>query len=231
MLRTCLTFRREEGDPAEIAKELCSLGAGLWTHGDADQARPHLQESIAIAGEIGDDGRSATALSNLGVLELHAGNAERAVELLTRAQVFDERVGNTWGLAVDRVNLVAATLDAGRVGDAQEDLRELAPRIAALGDIELTINMLELYVSVLSVLGEHRRAARVFGAAEALREQASMPIAPLDKEFLDRHLDRTRDMLAPDEWESERGLGRGHDVPAAIADAAAAGSARSTPVS
>lgn len=229
MLRTCLAFRQEEGDPSEIAKELCSLGAGLWTHGDPEQARPYLEESIAIAGEIGDDARSATALSNLGVLELHAGDADRAVEVLTRAQALDERVGNTWGLAVDRENLVAAMLSAGRAGDAQEALRELAPHIAALGDIELTINVIELNVSVLSALGDHSRAARLFGATEALREQASMPIAPLDKEFLDRYLDRTRDALTPDEWESERARGRGYDVAAAIAEAAAATAASTSP--
>lgn len=220
MLRTCLAFRREEGDPSQIAKELCSLGAGLWTHGDAEQARPYLEESITIAGEIGDDGRSATALSNLGVLELHAGKADRAVELLTLAQEFDERVGNTWGLAVDRENLVAATLSAGRAGEAQKALRELAPHIAALGDVELTINVIELYVSVLSALGEHRRAARVLGAAEAMREQASMPIAPLDEEFLDRYLASTRAALAVEDWERERLRGRGYDVAAALADAA-----------
>ncbi|HEX6443911.1 MAG TPA: tetratricopeptide repeat protein [Streptosporangiales bacterium] len=234
MLRTCLSIWRQEGDRTQIAKELSSLGAGLWTHGDADQARPYLEESIAVAGEIGDDDRSATALSNLGVLELHAGHADRAVELLTRAQAFDERTGNTWGLAVDRENLVAAMLSAGRPADAMEELRELAPHIAVLGDVELTINVIELYVSVLSALGDHHRAARVFGAAESMREQASMPIAPLDAEFLDRYLDATRAALTPEQWRDELRRGRGYDVAAALADAAladAAGAARPAPLS
>jgi hypothetical protein len=47
-----------------------------------DTARSLLEDSIAIAREIGDDLTLSIALTNLGLLDNEAGNLGRAAQLL-----------------------------------------------------------------------------------------------------------------------------------------------------
>jgi tetratricopeptide (TPR) repeat protein len=174
-LTTCLQIRRESGDRSKTAMELSSLGVACWTLGDLGTGRIMLRESIDIARQIGDQSRESTALSNLGAFEVGANNCEHAIELLERALAIDTRLGNVWGCAVIRSNLTAAMLRTGRADEAYASLRGQAADMAGLGDIELTIEIIELLASIFSQRGDavrgeaarHRRsAARAGGHAD-----------------------------------------------------------------
>jgi len=183
-LTTCLQIRRETGDRSKTAMELSSLGVAYWTLGDLGTGRAMLRESIAIAREIGDQSRESTALSNLGAFEVGANNCEHAIELLERALAIDTRLGNVWGCAVIQSNLTAAMLRTGRAEEAYASLHGQAADMAGLGDIELTIEIIELLAGIFSQRGDAVRAAKLSGTAEALREQAGMPIRGPDAELL-----------------------------------------------
>jgi predicted ATPase/class 3 adenylate cyclase len=222
-LTTCLQIRRETGDRSKTAMELSSLGVAYWTLGDLDTGRAMLRESIDIAREIGDESRESTALSNLGAFEVGANNCEQAIELLERALAIDVRLGNVWGCAVIQSNLTAAMLRAGRADEAYAALRSQAGSIVGLGDIELTIEIIELLAGIFSQRGDAGRAAKLSGTAEALREQAGMPIRGPDAELLEEFLAPARGLLSPQEWEEERRAGRSLNVQQALAEAGAAG--------
>jgi hypothetical protein len=203
-LTTCLQIRRETGDRNKTAMELNSLGVAHWSLGDANEGRAMLRESIDIAREIGDETRESTALSNLAVFEITANNCDHAIELLERARAIDERLGNIWGCAVIHSNLAAARLRTGRADEAYASLHTHAASIAGLGDIELTIEIIELLAGAFSQRGDAGRAARLFGTTEALREQAGMPIREPDAALLAEFLAPARDLLSADQWEEER---------------------------
>ena len=179
-LTTCLQIRRETGDRSKTAMELNSLGVAHWTLGDLDTGRTMLRESIDIAREIGDESRESTALSNLGAFEVGDNNCEHAIKLLERALAIDARLGNVWGCAVIQSNLTATMLRTGRADEAYATLHSQAADMIGLGDIELTIEIIELMAGAFSQRGDARRAAKLLGTAEALREQAGMPIRSQD---------------------------------------------------
>jgi len=184
-LTTCLQIWREEGDRSRTALELNSLGAAYWALGDVSTGRAMLQESIDIAREMGDEARESPPLTNLAAFEVSANNCEHAIELLERARAIDEKLGNVWGCAVIRSNLTSALLRIGRVDEAYASLRGEAAGIVALGDIELTIEIIELLAGIFSQRGDAVRAAKLLGTTQALREQAGMPIRGPDSELLD----------------------------------------------
>jgi len=65
-------------------------------------------------------------------------------------------------------------------------------------------------------------AARLFGTAEALREQAGMPIRGPDAELLEEFLAPARGKLSQQEWEDNRRAGRTLNVQQALAEAGVA---------
>jgi len=215
-LTTCLQIRRETGDLSRTAMELNSLGVAHWTLGDADTGRIMLRESTDIARDIGDENRESTALSNLAVFEISANNCDQAIKLLERALAIDEKLGNVWGCAVTQSNLVAALLRTGRADEAFASLRSRAAGIVGLGDIELTIEIIELVAGAFSQRGDPVIAAKLLGTTEALREQAGMPIRGPDAEVLEEFLAPARGLLGAAQWDEERRAGRTFNVQEAL---------------
>ena len=206
-LTSCLGIWRRVGDRNQVAKELNSLGIAHWTLGDIDTGRALLGESIGLAQEIGDEGRQSTALANLGLVEISAGHPRRAIGLLKQAQAIDEKLGNTWGCAVNQANLASAMLRAGQTKDANALLRDNAADIVGLGDIELTIDVIELFACIAAKRAQPKLAARLAGAAEALREQAGMPRRGPAGELVESYLGKAHRALPRLVWDEHHRTG------------------------
>ena len=65
---------------------------------------------------------------------------------------------------------------AGRPREARDLLSDMLDYVASSGDTEFLVNTLELSAAIAAELGEALRAARLAGAAEAIRQKAGMPI-------------------------------------------------------
>jgi hypothetical protein len=72
---------------------------------------------------------------------------------------------------------------------------------------------------VASTLGEPARAARLFGAVEALRESTGIPLAPVYHAAYERDLAATRILLDAEAWDVAWVAGRALTLEQAIADA------------
>lgn len=222
-LLSCLAFWRRHGEPSKIAMELNSLACAYRALGAADTARALFEESIATARTAADEGRLAAALSNLAILEVDENRPERAVELLQETLEVDERLGDTWGVAHDHNNLAAAMIRAGRITAAHATLRQHAAAAIALGDIELSINVLEALCLVLAELGDASRAARLLGATTALRESSELPISAPDAAMLEVSISKVRDLPDDLTWKKNVAVGSGFSVADALEDALAGG--------
>lgn len=220
-LTASLEIWRAEGNRSEVAKELCSLGVARWTAGDLEAGRAMLRESIEIGKEIGDESRQSTALSNLAAFEVGAGRPQQAIDLLKQAQAIDEKLGNVWGCAIIQANMVSAMLRAGRADEAYASLAGRADSIVSFGDIELTIEVIELFAGIFGLRGDAGRAARMVGTAEALRDQAGMPMRRTDAGLLEEYIAAVRDSAGPRAWDEQRRIGHGRGADEAIADALA----------
>jgi predicted ATPase/class 3 adenylate cyclase len=206
LLERSLAIWRDLGDRNQQARELNSLGITQHHLDDFDTARSLLEESAVISREIGSDMRLAAALTNLGQLESDAGNLDRATQVLQEALALDRKQGDLLGVALDQQSLAGVALRAGRAREARDLLSAMAGYVASSGDPELLATTLEMAAAATAGLGEGPRAARITGAAEAIRHKTGIPIK--QPEMLEEFLAPARAATAPQEWDAELAAGR-----------------------
>jgi len=207
-LEHSLAIWRELGDREQQARELNSLGATHRYLGHLDTARTFLEESVEISREIGSDTRLAAALTNLGQVEGAAGDLDRASQALREALELDDNHGDVFGVALDQQSLALVSLRAGRAEEARDLLSSSLDYVVSSGDTEFLANALELSACITADLGDQLRAARLAGAADAIRQQAGVPIAQPDAALLERFLAPARATIARDAWDAELAAGR-----------------------
>ncbi len=218
-LQTCLGFWRRVGDPYKIGRELNSLGVAYRSLGEPHLARQMFGEALAVARQAGDGEREASALSNLAKIESDGGNDNRAVELLNEALELDRQLDDVWGVGADMINLANVKLRAGRVDEASAVLTDSATAVVGLSDPELTVELVELFCAVAAERNRPRQAARLLGAARALRRTAELPIAPPDAAALQRSLQRVEQRPSATEWEANVTRGAAYSVAEALEEA------------
>jgi tetratricopeptide (TPR) repeat protein len=190
------------------ARELNSLSIAHRHVGDLGRARSMLEESIAISREIGNRTRLAVALANLGQVESAAGHFDRAAEALQEALTLDQEQGDLFGVAVDQHSLALVTLNAGRPEEARGLLSAMLGYVASSGNTALLENALELSAAITADLGHPLPAARLAGAAEALRQESGMQISDLEAGMLEQFLAPARLAVTSQAWAAETAAGR-----------------------
>ena len=106
----------------------------------------------------------------------------------------------------------------GRAEEAYRDLRDIARPTVDLGDVELTVNVLELFAAIFACSGDARRAARMLGASQAMRAKAELPIAAIDAAMLERSIGRVRPEDGT-EWDRDLRTGAGWTIEEALEEA------------
>ena len=98
-------------------------------------------------------------------------------------------------------------LRGGRIDEAQEQLSRNAESAVALGDPDITVDVLGLFSMLFAELGDAERSALLLGASEALRRKAELPLPEPDATYLARSVDKVRSQPTPDLWTAnvERG--------------------------
>jgi predicted ATPase/class 3 adenylate cyclase len=206
LLERSLAIWRDLGDRDQQARELNSLGITHHHLDDPDTARSLLEESAAISREVGSDFRLAAALTNLGQVEADAGNFDRATQVLQEALAIDTKQGDMLGVALDQQSLAGVHLRAGRGEEARDLLSAMAGYVVSSSDPELLATTLEMCAANAAQLGEGPRAARLAGAAEAVRQKTGIPIK--QPEMLEEFLAPARAATEPEQWDAALAAGR-----------------------
>lgn len=200
VLERCLEYWRGAGERRGVALALNTLALSRRALGDADGAARLLAEAVEAARELGDRSVLADILSNLAALEIDGGRYEAAIARLEEVLTIDTAIDDRWGIAADHVNLASTLLRAGRDDEAERMLDEHAAGAVALGDIELTADLVEIYCVLHAMRGDVRRAATLLGVAEGLRERAELPMSEPDRRWLERTLAAARERVDPATW-------------------------------
>jgi predicted ATPase/class 3 adenylate cyclase len=203
-----LAIWRELGDREQQAKELNSLGIATRHLDDPDAARSLFEEAIAIHRTIPGSLRLAAALENLGQLESAAGHFDRAGEVLREALALEIEHGDLFGMTVARHSLALVSLRAGRPAEARDLLCGIFDHIASSGNTALLINTLEVAAVIVGQLGDPLRAARMAGAAEAIRQESGMLMTEPEAAMLQEYLAPARAAVSPQEWDAALAAGR-----------------------
>jgi predicted ATPase/class 3 adenylate cyclase len=212
----------ETGDEFLRANALRERAKAAVSMGDLNSARESLTQLAELAERIGDQWNASIALNNLGDLALNVGDWEEVVELCGRSSAIRRQLGDLWGAALARVNVSTAELQLRRVDDAAASLEAALQDVLEVGATMVLGACLDGYTSLLFVLGKPHEAARLFGAAERVREELVTVRERFEQGVLDETASSLRAALGEDAFAAEVERGRHFSVAEAAECALAA---------
>ena len=215
-----LAIFRMLGDRRHIATALERQGTVALEQSDYERALPLLEECLQLTRALEDPGGVASALNLLGMAELERGNVQRSLACFEESLAIVRHLDHSLSLAWTLRNLGWAMLAAGAAGAAEAHFRESLALYHELGSIDGVAIPLEGLSGVAAARGQPRRAARLLGAAAAIRAAVGMPLSPNAQAIYERLLASARAQLDPSAWEAELAHGRAMSVEQAVAYAA-----------
>jgi len=177
-----LLLFRERGNTRGIAFALQEIARGYLEEGDAAKAHPLFEEIYALFKEIGDKAYERLAIAGLGWVAFLQGNLSLARSLLEEASTTfqgeeepAELDNQAWALS-HLARVVAFEGDYAKARALHEQCLAIVKQL--VGTKPWTHFYLEGLAAVVAAQGELPWAARLWGAAEALREGTGTPIPP-----------------------------------------------------
>jgi predicted ATPase/DNA-binding SARP family transcriptional activator len=188
LLEESVALYRTLTDQLGIARALGLQGQVAYEQGGFAQAIPLLTESMLISRALDDPIDTAWSINKLGLVALYQGNIADADRLLTESLAIFERIDHKGGIAWVQGSLGWVDLLRGATARADERFTESLLRYSELEDNRNIAFSLERLACLAHAQGQLMRAARLFGAAAALRDAHSLPLPPADKAFYARFI-------------------------------------------
>jgi ATP/maltotriose-dependent transcriptional regulator MalT len=172
------------------------------------RARTLLEEAMTLERASGDTAGFARSISMLGLVAVVRHDHERAATLCEESLALARNAGDDYAVGFSLV--VGALACSGR-GDYRraetlcEEGLELAWRLKMM---HLTVVHLHASASLAGLQGQAVRSARLWGAAEALREAVGLHLSPLERSHYAPHIAAARARLDEGWWEAGWAQGR-----------------------
>ncbi len=212
LLEESLALHREVGNKSGMAHSLSALASALFeSQGDPATIRALLEESLALSQEVGDMEGIESFFFFSGQLALSQGDIATARSLAEKSLVINREIGNREDTAESLFLLARVEAHQGD-NVAARALYEQSLAIAIVeGNSKHDIDLfLEGLAGVVAAQGEPAWAARLYGAAEALRDANSIPIVPVYRAEYERSVAATRAQLGEqafaDVWAEGRAM-------------------------
>jgi predicted ATPase/DNA-binding CsgD family transcriptional regulator/tetratricopeptide (TPR) repeat protein len=220
LLEESLQISREAGDRILIAEALLQLAATAWGMGDTERGKEIYEEGIILCREAGYTFRLPDFLFSLGYQLLLEGDYERGAALNEEAVVICRGHGYRRSLNFALDNLGWATLLQGDHARARPFYEESLAVSKELGDKACASESLDGLACIAGATGDPARAARLFGAAEAMRDTLSEAVAfqhtPEEAAWREPSRARARSRLGGTAWQDALSEGRAMGLKEAI---------------
>jgi tetratricopeptide (TPR) repeat protein len=180
-------FRRI-GHRQSTATVLQNLADLALLEGDLRGARSMSEESLALRREIGDRAGIADGLGGLGDVAVREGDYATARALYDECLGIQRELGNPNAIAYALYNLGDLARKESDPGTARRHFAESTMWCGPSGDPHLLAHLLEAWADLGAAAdgGQSQegqaRAARLLGAAAALREEIGLPRTPAEEE-------------------------------------------------
>jgi predicted ATPase/predicted Ser/Thr protein kinase len=198
-----LALARRAGDAAVESVALGNLGDGAAQRAEYDQAASLYRESLRLRRGLGDRRNVANALLNLGRTERLRGDRAQAARLLEEGLDLARDVGDTWSISVGLASLGRLAVDDSDRAGASSLLAESLGLCRQRGDRKIAAECLDTLAEVAGAGGEPARAARLAGAATALREAIGVQQSPTERSAREQRLAAIRTALGEQAFEAE----------------------------
>src|SRR3990172_3124651 len=224
-----LAISRRFGMQHEVASHLWILGYAARDTGERVRAEALLEESLALFRGLGTrvQDRIPGVLIPLAMVLRDRGDHQRADQLLEESlnllRELDPEGGGA-GVAISILGGAPVALSLLGIGALRQQHRRRAERLLREGlALHFKFGMRVGVATCLEALAEMdahrhpRRAATLFGAAEALREAIGIPVAPADRGTYDRTVAVVRTRLGAAPCEEVWAAGRATSMDDAVA--------------
>ncbi len=217
LLEEALDRFRALGDRALEARALAELGGIAIVEGDYEHGAQLLEETIPLFREAGDSRALMVSLGNLASVKNLQGDRERGRALGEESLALARERSDRDQTAITLHNLGRASLVEGRPDEALAPLEESLEIAGELGYRELIAYCLGGFAEIAAAGGDHERAARLLGAAEALYDELGISLGPEEQEGHERTAALLEGELGPDLLGRLRAEGRTLELEPAIA--------------
>jgi predicted ATPase len=189
-LEESLTLFHQIGDRRNAAAVLHKWGVMALWRGDYPRAAAVLRESIALWQELGDRRGVADAQTYLGHVAYFYPEAGDPAALFSESLSVFRQLGDKEGIANNLFGLAFLAFFAGDRARARELVAECLSLYHELGHKGGTAMLLESCAIIAALEGAGEVAARLLGAADALREAINSPRPPSYGPIYDTYVSR-----------------------------------------
>ncbi|MDA0180143.1 tetratricopeptide repeat protein [Solirubrobacter phytolaccae] len=180
-----LARARELGIREREARIVSNLGVLAVYRSDFEIAIALYDEATVIARELGDERAVSLYTQNLGIVHDEVGNPAAAITLLEESVAIARRVGEPAHLTSTEESLARVLYDTDEER-AIELLRLALNRAHEIGDSYGIVGCLETAAAAATHRGDPGAGARLWGAADALREARGTTRQPDERRFGER---------------------------------------------
>jgi len=204
-----LAVAREVGDPRTVSGALNTLAGVAAAQQDYARARQLSEEALALRRRLGDPLLIANAAYNLGAAASREGDLARAESALGECLRLARDLGDTihTAAALCALGEVALEREKGAIADAL--LRESLALYVQLADERACAECIHALGGVAAASGDAPTAARLWGAAEALRARQGAALVPAELSVDARYVALVVGRLGEETFSVLREEGRG----------------------
>ncbi|MFN8593198.1 MAG: tetratricopeptide repeat protein [Thermomicrobiales bacterium] len=216
-----LALARETGDREVESLSLSNLGAQATEVGDYDRAVASYEASLAIARESGEPTATVLALHNLAHVTALREEPELAVTRFEEALSLARQFEITWIQSTTLNGLAATLLDLGDPSQALSLHQEALHLAEQRGNVADIVDGLEGVARIAAATGQMTEAARLIGAAGAVRVEIDMPLSPTELASIEPVITSIHAAIGPKREAEAMAAGRALTRSEAIAAASA----------
>jgi non-specific serine/threonine protein kinase len=217
-----LALSRKLEDKVGATTALYTLGWAAMFRNEVERASASIEEAITLQREMNDTVGVARSLLILGFVANSRRDHERAMALYEESQALAREAGDGFAISL---SLGVGALAALGLGDHQRTwaLCEEGLKLSRqLKMTHLTAAYLHVAASLAGAEGRAARSARLWGAAESLREAIGAVLSPFERHLYEPYIDVARARLDEPAWETAWTVGKALSLEEAIEHALSA---------
>ena len=176
---------QELGEARALASALMALADVAWVRGEYETALATYDEAVDLSRTVGDRLLVVDAVYHSGMAAFQAARNDRAQAAFEEALSIAQELRETPHIAAARFMLGQLAVLSGDAESAREHARDSFDRYTELEDDRSCARCLVVLAGAAAESGEREEAARLLGAAEALRRDAELD--SFEASVLDRY--------------------------------------------
>jgi predicted ATPase/DNA-binding CsgD family transcriptional regulator len=203
-----LALYRRLGNDAEVALALQTLAYAESQRNRLERASTLAEEAIRLQRASSNTGGLARSLPVLGFVALARNEHGRAVALHEENLALAREAEDSFAIVVSLIQGSLAYSGLGEVRRARTLCKEGLGLSWQLKMMPLLAGHLHVSAVLAGLRGRADVAARLWGAAEALRESLGISLAPIETSYYTPLIDEARSRLDEASWEAAWAEGR-----------------------